>query len=119
MAKKARKAAGRGTGERRVALLLLPPGGEGAGPWLEQAIGEEWAFSGEQTLKTAVLPPERRRLVREIRRCADREGCHVICTVGRAGPDRGDFVPDVTRSLLDRPLPGIEERMYLGRNRVS
>lgn len=53
-------------------------------------------------------------LRRAVRRWCDREGVGVVLTVGRSGPAAGDFAPAVTAALLDRRLPGVEERMYLG-----
>jgi len=50
---------------------------------------------------------------RSIRRWCDREGVDVVFTVGRSGHERADFAPEMTARLLERVLPGVEERMYL------
>lgn len=48
-----------------------------------------------------------------MRRWCDRERVDVVLTVGRGGPAREDFAPEITAALLDRALPGIEEKMCL------
>lgn len=98
----------------KTALLLLPPGGERAEPWLKNAVVEAWRHAAPSTTVSVPVTGGRRGFAREIRRYADREHFRVICSVGRSGAGREDYAPDVTRSLLDRSLPGIEERMYLG-----
>ncbi len=114
MVKKGSGAGKRGSSARRIALLLLPPGGRRAGSWLKSAVTEAWSPAEPSSTVSVALDGDRRGLARAIRHYADRERFQVICSVGRSGAGRGDFVPDVTRSLLDRTLPGIEERMYLG-----
>ena len=41
----------------------------------------------------------------------------MVFTVGRSEHERRDFAPEMTAGLLDRALPGIEERMYLASSR--
>jgi molybdopterin biosynthesis enzyme MoaB len=114
MVKKGSGAGKCGPPARRIALLLLPPGGERAGSWLEGAVADAWSPAGPLSTVSVAVDGGRRGLARAIRRYADREHFQVICSIGRSGAGREDFVPDLTRSLLDRTLPGIEERMYLG-----
>src|SRR5580700_2857488 len=44
-------------------------------------------------------------------RLCDEEKCPLVVTIGGTGPNPGDFMPDVTRSVLDRELPGFGEIM--------
>jgi len=97
----------------RTGLLLLPPGGWAIEKEVGRAARELWSEAGCKSVLTHRLRAERRELVRHLRRWADRERLDVVCTVGRSGHLAGDFAPDVTRPLLERTLPGIEERMYL------
>ena len=54
-------------------------------------------------------------LEKRLKSWCGREKMEVVCTVGGSGHLPGDFVPDVTRPLLERRLPGVEERMYLSK----
>lgn len=54
-----------------------------------------------------------RRASRTIRQWCDRGHVDVLVTVGRGGHRVEDFAPKMTAPLLERPLPGIEERMCL------
>lgn len=114
MVKRGSGAGKRGSPAWRIALLLLPPEGRRAESWLEGAVTEAWSHAGPSSTVSVAVDGDRRALAKAIRQYADRERFQVICSVGRSGAGRGDFAPDLTRSLLDRTLPGIEERMYLG-----
>jgi molybdopterin biosynthesis enzyme MoaB len=101
-------------GATRVGLLLLPPGGWKAGRWLKGAVTEAWPFTRARKVESVAIEADERRLEKVVRKWADRDGVQVVLIVGRSGPERDDFAPDVTRRLLHRSLPGVEERMYLG-----
>jgi len=112
---KKRAGAGKGGPENlKIGLLLLPPGGWKAEPWLGRAVAEAWPSAGASSIQGISLKADPVKLGRAIRSWADRERFHVVCVVGRCGHGPDDFTPDVTRRLLHRSLPGIEERMYLG-----
>jgi len=114
MVKKASGAGKHASPAWKIALLLLPPGGDRAEPWLKSAVAEAWSLAGPSSTVSLPVAGGRRGFAREIRRYADRERFQVVCSVGRSGAGREDYAPDLTRILLDRSLPGIEERMYLG-----
>lgn len=71
--------------------------------------GDGWLVRVESTIGS----DDPRAAARTIRRWCDRDRVDVVFTVGRGGHEPGDFAPELTAALLDRPLPGIEERMYL------
>lgn len=113
MAKRS-EAGGKAAGRTRIGLLLLPPGGWRAESWLAGAVAEAWPFTRKESIECTLLEADPGKLRKEIRARADRDGLPVVLVVGRSGPGRDDFSPEVTRRLLQRSLPGIEERMYLG-----
>ena len=45
----------------------------------------------------------------------------MVFTIGRSGHEARDFAPEMTAALLERVLPGVEERMHLasGRGRLD
>jgi molybdopterin biosynthesis enzyme MoaB len=98
----------------RIGLLLLPPEGWKAQAWLEDEVAGAWAGAGAAEIRAVRLEADPDLLGRTLRSWSDREKFNVVCVVGRSGHRVGDFTPEVTRSLVQRTLPGIEERMYLG-----
>jgi molybdopterin biosynthesis enzyme MoaB len=72
-----------------------------------------WGKGRAVEVQSLVVGEDRRLLGRSIRRWCDRERVDVVLTIGRSGHLAGDFAPEVTLPLLERTLPGVEERMYL------
>ena len=101
-------------GALRIGLLLLAPEGWKAQAWLEDEVAGAWSAAGRVMVRSERLEADAGLLGRTLKSWADREEFDVICTFGRSGHREEDFAPDVTRSLVQRSLPGIEERMYLG-----
>jgi molybdopterin biosynthesis enzyme MoaB len=96
-----------------VRILALGAEGEEALPALERALRGAWAPAGGLEVQRDAAGDDARRARSTLRRWCDRDRADVVLTVGRAGHLRGDFAPELTAALLERPLPGIEERMCL------
>jgi molybdopterin biosynthesis enzyme MoaB len=96
-----------------VGALFLPPDGWSVQEYFVRSLEMSWKSVGNFHLRATRLGNDPGGLVKTMRRWTDRDSLAVVATVGRSGPGAGDFVPDVTRELLQRHLPGIEERMYL------
>ncbi len=60
-----------------------------------------------------VVPDECERIVEELCRMSDRLGVDLILTTGGTGLGPRDVTPEATRSVIDRPVPGIPEAMRL------
>jgi molybdopterin biosynthesis enzyme MoaB len=114
MAKSKSAATGGASETLRIGLLLLPPEGWKAQAWLEEEVARVWAGAGAAEIRAVRLKADPGLLGRTLRSWSGREKFDVVCVVGRSGHRTGDFTPEVTRGLLQRSLPGIEERMYLG-----
>jgi molybdopterin biosynthesis enzyme MoaB len=97
----------------KVGLLFLPPEGWEAEGEVSAALSSMWAGAGNLELHSLRLDADPKKLERALKKWADRKGMAVICVVGKSGHRPDDFAPEVTRSLLHRSLPGIEERMHL------
>lgn len=54
-----------------------------------------------------------REAARAVRGWCDAGRADVVLTLGRCGHRREDFAPEMTAPLLDRRLPGVEERICL------
>lgn len=96
-----------------VGLALLPPEGWKMEDFCVTAVEEIWSAGGKVRLQTARVGEDPGKLRKILKRWADRERLTVACTVGRSGHRAEDFAPEITRPLLHRSLPGVEERMYL------
>ena len=66
---------------------------------------------GWQVVHTAILPDEAEEIRRELIRCADEEKIHLVLTTGGTGFSPRDLTPEATRSVVERPAPGIAEAM--------
>jgi molybdopterin biosynthesis enzyme MoaB len=97
----------------RVRILGLGDAGSRAVPAVARAVRELWSSGGDVEVGAGGGTDDARGASLAVRRWSDRERVDVVLTVGRGGPGRGDYAPEMTAALLDRPLPGIEERMYL------
>jgi molybdopterin biosynthesis enzyme MoaB len=96
-----------------VGILALGSDGERCLSGLERALRKAWAAVGsiEVLREDAGDDPGRARAT--LMRWSGRERADVVLTIGRAGHRAEDFAPVVTGALLERTLPGIEERMCL------
>ena len=75
----------------------------------ERVIGSFFAQPPQFVSVRVEVDPEKIRAA--IVRFCDDERCALVFTLGGSGPRAGDMAPDVTRSLLDRELPGFGEIM--------
>lgn len=97
----------------RVRVLALGAPGRRTLSTVERAVRDVWSRGGPVQVEMGEGADRPRAAARTIRRWCDRERVEVVLTVGRGGAAPGDFAPEVGAALIDRPLPGIEERMYL------
>jgi molybdopterin adenylyltransferase len=58
-----------------------------------------------------VVPNDREELRAALIRLCDKEKCPLVLTLGGTGPLAGDFIPDISRQVFDRELPGFGEIM--------
>ena len=100
-------------GPLKVGLVFLPPEGWKAEREVTADLSSIWAGAGELELHSRRLDPDPKELEKALKKWTKQGGMAVVCVIGKSGHRPGDFVPEVTRSLLHRSLPGIEERMYL------
>jgi len=98
---------------RAVRILGLGADGSRALPSVARAVADLWANDAVILIESLSAGEDEPLAARSIRRWCDRDRVDVVFTVGRSGHERADFAPEMTAGLLDRPLPGIEERMYL------
>jgi molybdopterin biosynthesis enzyme MoaB len=97
-----------------LAIRVVGLGEDGCrvAPAVAQAVRDLWA-DGCVAVESACVGDDVRHALGTIRRWCDREQVAVVLTVGRGGHRREDFAPEITAALLDRSLPGVEERIYL------
>jgi molybdopterin biosynthesis enzyme MoaB len=98
---------------REVRVLGLGDQGGRALPSVARAVAELWSNGAVIRLESLCAGDDRRLAARTIRRWCDRDQVDVVFTVGRGGHERADFAPEMTAELLDRGLPGVEERICL------
>jgi molybdopterin adenylyltransferase len=60
---------------------------------------------------TVPVPRDTEQLRAALMRVCDVEKCPMVLTSGGTGPLAGDFMPDVSRQVFDRELPGFGEIM--------
>ena len=82
-------------------------------PAVVTAVTSLWSGDATVEIENLSVGDDIQRATRVIRRWCDRDRVDVVFTVGRSGHERADFAPELTAELLDRVLPGIEERMHL------
>ena len=100
-------------GPLKVGLIFLPPDGWKVEREVTVDLSSIWAGAGELELHSLRLGPDPKELEKTLKSWTKRGEMAVICVVGKSGHRPDDFAPEVTRGLLHRSLPGIEERMYL------
>jgi molybdopterin biosynthesis enzyme MoaB len=96
-----------------VRILGLGEDGRKALPSVVGAVSELWAGTAAVAIESVFAGDDKRSAARTIRGWCDRDRVGVVFTVGRSGHECGDFAPEMTVDLLERTLPGIEERMHL------
>lgn len=98
-----------------LAVRVLGLGEEGGDlvSAVADAVDDSWSGFAAVHIETARAGDDGDLAARSIRRWCDRDRVEVVLTVGRSGHERADFAPEMTAGLLDRVLPGVEERMYL------
>ena len=103
----------------RVGILGLGDLEPGAFAALGREIFSEWDGLASPDFSALLVGDDRRRASRVIREWCAGGSADVVVTVGRAGHLAGDFAPEMTAPLLERSLPGVEERMCLAAPRSA
>ena len=81
---------------------------DGCGPVLAESVRER----GWRVAETAVVPDEIDAIARRLKDWCDRpEALDVVLTSGGTGLGPRDVTPEATRSILDREIPGLAERI--------
>jgi gephyrin len=106
---------------RSVRILGLDDAASRMLPAVARAVVDLWSGAGAVQVESVCVADNVPRAAGAIRRWCDRDRVDVVFTLGRSGHDAADFAPEMTAALLDRTLPGIEERMHLasGRGRLD
>ena len=96
-------------------MRLLALGAEGARalPGLELTLKKAWAALGSLEVRRVSVGDDARLAARTLAGWCGRGRADVVLTVGRAGHLPADFAPELAAALIERQLPGIEERMCL------
>lgn len=66
---------------------------------------------GAEIISSVIVPDEKDQLVRALVSLSDESGCDLIFTTGGTGLGPRDVTPEATLEVIDRPVPGISERM--------
>ena len=98
---------------RAVRILGLGDEGDRALSAVARAVVDLWSDGAVIQIESLCAGDDEPLAARSIRRWCDHDQVEVVFTVGRSGHERADFAPEMTAGLLDRGLPGVEERMYL------
>jgi molybdopterin adenylyltransferase len=80
---------------------------DGSGPAVKQRL-ETASFAVDAI---EVLPDERALIAGRLRELADSNAAQVIFTTGGTGVALRDVTPEATADAIDRPVPGLGERM--------
>ena len=67
--------------------------------------------AGLEVVFLRALPLDREVLSTVMKRMVDEKAADLILTTGVAGCNPGDFTPEATMDIVDRPVPGIPEAM--------
>lgn len=104
---------GSGRGPIRVGILTISDGvhagsredrsGELIARWVDRR--------GYERAARAAVPDEATEITRTLLDWADREGCELIVTTGGTGFSERDVTPEATRAAIERPAPGVAERI--------
>lgn len=96
-----------------LAVRVMGLGGDGIRTPMSVARGVVDLWPRSVAVEIFDAADDVRLAARTLRRWCDRDRVDVVFTVGRSGHERADFAPEMTAELLDRSLPGVEERMHL------
>lgn len=66
---------------------------------------------GAEVVSSVMVPDDEDQLVRALVSLSDESGCDLILTTGGTGLGPRDVTPEATLEVIDRPVPGIAERM--------
>ncbi|WP_297209229.1 MogA/MoaB family molybdenum cofactor biosynthesis protein [uncultured Flavonifractor sp.] len=97
----------------RVAILTLSDSGYAgvrenkSGPAIRKLV----EAAGYRVVYTALLPDGMEPLASELKRLCDGDIADLILTTGGTGFSPTDLTPEATRSVTERPAPGIAEAM--------
>ena len=97
----------------RVAIITLSDSGH-AGQREDKSgpvIRELAEAAGYTVAHTALLPDGVEPLASELKRLCDNDLADLILTTGGTGFSPTDLTPEATRSVVERPAPGIAEAM--------
>jgi molybdenum cofactor synthesis domain-containing protein len=95
-----------------VILTISDRGSKGeredsSGPLIEEMIKDLPA----QTICYEIIPDEKERIVKALKRCADELKADLILTTGGTGLSPRDVTPDATLDVIDKEVPGFSEAM--------
>jgi molybdenum cofactor synthesis domain-containing protein len=97
----------------RVAILTISDRGskgereDSSGPLIEEMIKDLPA----QVIHYEIIPDEKERIVKALKRCADELKADLILTTGGTGLSPRDVTPDATLDVIDKEVPGFSEAM--------
>ncbi|NMP23917.1 MogA/MoaB family molybdenum cofactor biosynthesis protein [Sulfobacillus sp. DSM 109850] len=94
-------------------IAILTASDAGARGEREDASGQllrEWAEALGEVVETVVLPDDAATLERRLWTWVG-DGLDVVLTTGSTGLGPRDVLPEVTRRVIDREIPGIAEAM--------
>ena len=75
------------------------------------AIAELLASIDATLIRTAIVPDEHDRIASTLREWGDSDAFDVIVTTGGTGLGPRDVTPEATAEVIERPVPGLGERM--------
>ncbi|MCB5713319.1 MogA/MoaB family molybdenum cofactor biosynthesis protein [Lactonifactor longoviformis] len=98
---------------KRVAIVVASDSGyEGTREDKSGRVIKEIAErNGYQIVHTVLLPDERERLSRELAYLSDEGIADLILTTGGTGFSPRDCMPEATKAVIEREVPGIPEAM--------
>lgn len=76
-----------------------------------KVIREIVEAEGYQVVQTALFPDERQMLSDAMRKIADENSADLILTTGGTGFSPRDCMPEATKAIVEREVPGIPEAM--------
>ena len=76
-----------------------------------KVIKEIAEANGYQVVSAIILPDEQERLASELAEIADEGRAELILTTGGTGFSPRDCMPEATRAVIEREVPGIPEAM--------
>ena len=83
------------------------------------AVREMLEGAGYETVHTAIIPDEQKRIEGELIKCADELDIALVVTSGGTGFSPRDVTPEATLAVCGRMAPGIPEAMRLESLRIT